>query len=182
VIRDSGKGFDPEALKKVLANEKITTKVTGTGLGLATVKGLIQQAGGELQIQSQSTGTTIRVRLPLLDTPQWFYDISRTSASSIVALDDDASIKQRLEALFPDRPVTVFANEDEFLKSLQQSDSTLALVDYDFGGARSGVDLIVAEGLARKAVLLSGRLTFDHQIRTDAQEKGVRLFPKECLG
>jgi hypothetical protein len=125
---------------------------------------LIQQAGGKLQIQSQSNGTTIRIRLPLLDTPQWFYDISKSDAASIVALDDDLFMKQRLELLFPDRPISVFATEDEFLKFLPENHSSLILVDYDYGGTRSGIELIVAEGLTKYAVLLSGRLTFDHQI------------------
>jgi FixJ family two-component response regulator len=110
------------------------------------------------------------------------YDISKTSADSIVALDDDTSIQQRLEALFPNRNIKVFAPEDEFLKSARAAESSLVLVDYDYGGTRSGIDLILAEGLTRNAVLLSGRLSFDHQIRSTAQEQGVRLFPKECLG
>ena len=182
IIRDSGLGFDPEALKEVLANRKITTKETGTGLGLITVRSLLAQAGGDLQIHSQANGTTVRLHIPILDTPQWFYDISKSSADSIVALDDDATMKKRLEAVFPEKQIQLFATESEFLATLQNSASALALVDYDFGGPRSGLDLIVAEGLTRNAVLLSGRLTFDHKIRVDAQERGVRLFPKECLG
>lgn len=182
VVRDSGRGFDPEALKKVLANEKITTKPTGTGLGLITVRGLVQQAHGEMQIHSQSNGTTIRLRLPVLDTPQWLYDISKSSADTILALDDDTSMKQRLESVFPGRQVQLFSTEDAFLKTLRTDSSALALVDYDFGGTRTGIDLIIGEGLTRQAVLISGRLTFDHKIRVDAQERGVRLFPKECLG
>jgi len=45
-----------------------TTREEGTGLGLATVYGIVQGAGGDVEIDSTlGEGTTVRVFLPLTD-------------------------------------------------------------------------------------------------------------------
>lgn len=64
-VRDDGPGMDAEAL--VLAGEDFfTTKVQGTGLGLAVVRAVARAHGGELQIESTpGSGTTASLSLPL---------------------------------------------------------------------------------------------------------------------
>jgi len=64
--RDSGAGMEPEVLKHVF-EPFFTTKpfVEGAGLGLATVYGIISQAGGTVAISSApGTGTTVTTWLP----------------------------------------------------------------------------------------------------------------------
>ena len=64
--RDSGAGMKPEVLEHAF-EPFFTTKpfVEGGGLGLASVYGIIRQAGGTATISSApGTGTSVTIRLP----------------------------------------------------------------------------------------------------------------------
>ncbi len=180
-IRDYGTGFDSSVLEKILSGRGTTTKANGNGLGLLTARAIIEQSGGSLDIQSFPDGALLRVRLQRLGTPSWFHDITRSKAEQIVALDDDATMAHQLAAAFPGKKVSFFQSEEDFLKNADGSDSAMLLVDYDFGGTTNGLDLIVSKGLTQRAVLLSGKIAFDPNLRATAEAQGVRLFPKECL-
>ncbi|MFC7532089.1 ATP-binding protein [Actinoplanes sp. GCM10030250] len=65
-ICDSGRGMAPDVLERAF-EPFFTTKGSGegTGLGLATVYGIVTQAGGEVSITSEvGLGTTVTVLLP----------------------------------------------------------------------------------------------------------------------
>lgn len=65
IITDTGTGIEPENLEKIF-EPYFSTKETGTGLGLALVKRIIEGHGGRLEVESAlSQGTTFRVWLPL---------------------------------------------------------------------------------------------------------------------
>jgi len=64
-IRDTGSGFDPELLTKAF-HEKFTTKESGHGFGLVVCKRIIDNHGGELNIESApGEGTCISIDFPL---------------------------------------------------------------------------------------------------------------------
>jgi signal transduction histidine kinase len=64
-VADTGVGMDEVTRAKAL-EPFFTTKPTGTGLGLSTVRSLVERFNGALAIHSQQgKGTTIEVRLPL---------------------------------------------------------------------------------------------------------------------
>jgi signal transduction histidine kinase len=68
-VTDSGEGMDPTVAAH-LFEAPITTRTTGTGLGLMQVKRATAELGGEVQVDAApGGGTTVRVRLPVLDQP-----------------------------------------------------------------------------------------------------------------
>jgi signal transduction histidine kinase len=63
-IEDSGPGIPPEVLPRVF-EPLFSTKSFGTGLGLPTVKQIVEQHGGTIAIASRmGSGTAVHVSLP----------------------------------------------------------------------------------------------------------------------
>ncbi len=70
VLRDSNEGLDP-ALAARLGRERVTTKDSGTGLGLILVRRILAALGGGLELSlSDRGGLVARIRLPLAQSPR----------------------------------------------------------------------------------------------------------------
>ncbi len=70
-VSDTGEGMTEETLKHAF-DPFFTTKPIGkgTGLGLATVYGIVQQCGGEVRVDTAvGEGSTFRIYLPASDVP-----------------------------------------------------------------------------------------------------------------
>jgi PAS domain S-box-containing protein len=64
-IRDNGAGIAPDVLPRIF-EPLFSTKSFGTGLGLPTVKQIVEQHGGQIELTSElGVGTRAVVRLPL---------------------------------------------------------------------------------------------------------------------
>lgn len=103
VVRDTGCGMD-ETVKAHLFEPFFTTKEhgKGTGLGLATVYGIVQQSGGHISVESEPhQGTTFRIYLPLVADDQ-ASSCSRTSllvesmprgTETVLLVEDEAGVR-----------------------------------------------------------------------------------------
>ncbi|MGA0287119.1 MAG: ATP-binding protein [Planctomycetota bacterium] len=119
-VRDEGCGMSPEAIERVF-EPFYTTKSQGqgTGLGLSTVYGIVQQAGGETTIESEvGKGTCFRVLLP---TTREAIDGAAAEAASrsgrnveasILLVEDEPAILAVLETTLREVGFTVHAASD----------------------------------------------------------------------
>jgi signal transduction histidine kinase len=63
IVEDTGLGISPEVLREIFA-PFFSTKRSGTGLGLATVRDIVEGAGGTIEVASQvNEGTTFSISL-----------------------------------------------------------------------------------------------------------------------
>ena len=71
-VTDSGPGISPQHLPHIFEPFYTTKEVgQGTGLGLATVEGIVSQSGGRIKVScTMGGGTTFRILLPLAREPE----------------------------------------------------------------------------------------------------------------
>jgi two-component system, cell cycle sensor histidine kinase and response regulator CckA len=101
VVSDDGPGMSPDVAARVF-EPFYTTKERGTGLGLATVFGIVHQSGGTIELETApGRGARFTIRLPVTEAPG---ESTRASAplpaigageargEAIMLVDDDASL------------------------------------------------------------------------------------------
>lgn len=107
-VRDNGRGMTPETIEHIF-EPFFTTKPdgTGTGLGLATVYGIVKQSGGHITVESSpSLGTTFKVFLPRVEEEEEIVDEpirqpapskgSTTGTETLLVVEDDESVRNLL--------------------------------------------------------------------------------------
>jgi CheY-like chemotaxis protein len=98
-VADDGTGMDA-ALTARMFEPFVTTKAHGTGLGLATVRSIVDTAGGSISVESDpGRGTAITIDLPWVAAPVPTVptpSAAPTSAQRILVVDDEAPIRRFL--------------------------------------------------------------------------------------
>ena len=68
-VADTGLGIAPDILPHIFEPFFTTKGEAGTGLGLATVYGIVRHCGGDVHVTSATGKTTFRVMLPAVESP-----------------------------------------------------------------------------------------------------------------
>ena len=105
-IKDTGFGMSEETMEKVFEPFFSTKGEKGTGLGLATVYGIVKQHNGQIFVESQlEQGTTFKVLLPRTDSEAKEKDsspeksISAAGMETIILVEDNSQVRTLAKAM-----------------------------------------------------------------------------------
>lgn len=106
-VSDNGCGMDEEILERIF-EPFFTTKErgTGTGLGLATVYGIVQQSDGHIDVSSKlGVGTTFKIYLPRLQKehthkkPEMAIEVPKGQGETILLVEDEEAILKLVQTI-----------------------------------------------------------------------------------
>lgn len=139
-ISDTGCGMSEEALEHVF-EPFFTTKGPGrgTGLGLATVYGIVKQHDGLIHVYSESGhGTTFKIYLPSVERRAAVLPLKverpvRGGTETILVVEDDAVVREFTTRVLAEAGYTILqaANGGEALRILRDDAQNIALVLLD---------------------------------------------------
>jgi two-component system, cell cycle sensor histidine kinase and response regulator CckA len=135
-VSDSGCGMSPEVLSRIF-EPFFTTKEQGkgTGLGLATIYGIVKQSGGHISAYSEvGRGTAFKVYLPAtqeeIDKPEVPSQekIVPRGEETILIVEDEESLRSVTQKFLSDKGYQVVVAED-FQKALEASENNPRHID-----------------------------------------------------
>jgi PAS domain S-box-containing protein len=185
---DTGTGMPPEVKARVF-EPFFTTKAVGrgTGLGLSVVHGIVQQAGGRIEIDSEiGAGTTVRIVLPIVEAPpERVSDVVVTASQGvekIVLVDDDVFVRRSTSRALRARGYTVLEAGDgrAALRLLESgTDVDLLVTDVVMPGmdGRQLVELARAHRPSLPVLYMSG-YTDDAMIRHGLEHEHIPFIEK----
>lgn len=140
-VKDTGRGMDERTIEH-LYEPFFTTKGAGrgTGLGLATVYGIVTQTGGFIDVESEiDRGTAFRVHLPAAEgalqpaSPQSSPAPAPNRGTTILLVEDEPSLRLLVERVLREAGYRVLLAGD--------GKEALGVAR----GAASGIDLLVTD-------------------------------------
>jgi PAS domain S-box-containing protein len=157
-VRDNGMGMDPETAAQIF-DPFFTTKEPGkgTGLGLASVFGIVKQSGGHISVESeQGVGTVFEIYLPQAtrEQPEEAKVAARSVGSArgetILVVEDDPALRKLFRRVLDGGGYNVLqaANGEDALRVVSNHNGNIELVMSDvIMPVMSGLQM--AEHLAR---------------------------------
>ena len=137
-VTDTGVGMDPETLDRIFEPFFTTKEVgKGTGLGLATVYGIVRQHGGTIRVSSRpGRGATFRLYFPRVDPaaesapePPATVDV-RGGAETVLVVEDDDAVRALVCDVLGKHGYRVLdaSGPDECLRLVEEGDATAHLL------------------------------------------------------
>ncbi len=191
-VTDTGCGMDA-ATKERIFEPFFTTKDVGkgTGLGLATVYGIVRQHQGMIEVYSEpGAGTTFKIYLPMIDgaTKKGVATAAahaKGGTETVLVAEDEESLR-RLVARVLERAgysVLLAANGEQALEVFKKYAASIDLCLLDMVmpkmGGKAVYDTLKQKHPALRFLFTSGYNTAD--IHKDfVLEKGIELIQKPC--
>ena len=189
-VTDTGIGMDTETAARIF-EPFFTTKEPGkgTGLGLAICYGIIQQAGGEIEVRSaRGEGTTISVFLPradravAVDLPDVLPDPAPGHETIMVVEDEEMVRKFAARALSElGHPVLIAANGEEAVGIAAQHQGQIALIVTDVVmprmGGRAVAEQVSAIRPGIRTLFISGHVD-DPRVHEAVARDDTAFLPK----
>ncbi|OWW22881.1 hybrid sensor histidine kinase/response regulator [Noviherbaspirillum denitrificans] len=102
MVKDSGAGMPPEVVSRAIEPFFTTKEIgKGTGMGLSQVYGFVQQAGGDLAIESiVGLGTSVMLYLPALDGASDQDSATKGLPEKALVVDDQPDVLEVAVELF----------------------------------------------------------------------------------
>ena len=142
-VRDTGSGIDPDIMPHIF-EPFYTTKARGegTGLGLPTVFGIVQQSGGDIVVTSEpQAGTTFRIFLPRCGAsevpkkPPSHESLPRVDGKrgTVLLVEDENLVRRTLRAMLEALGYDVLAavNADDAVREFAQHGESIDLLMTD---------------------------------------------------
>jgi nitrogen-specific signal transduction histidine kinase/CheY-like chemotaxis protein len=136
-VTDTGLGMTPEVQER-LFEPFFTTKAKGqgTGLGLATVYGIVKQSGGNIWAYSElGIGTTFKIYLPRVEAtkperPEHIASTHLRGNETVLVVEDEKAVRELTKRMLASAGynVLVAANGGEALLQCEQTGRNVALV------------------------------------------------------
>jgi two-component system, cell cycle sensor histidine kinase and response regulator CckA len=136
-VSDTGTGMDDATLKRVF-EPFFTTKApgSGTGLGLATVHGIVKQTGGNIWVYSEpGHGTTFKIYLPAVKAKLTSRRTAEDESSprgveSILVVEDQDAVRNVVALMLESNGYAVHAaaHPADALRLVEQEDTTVDLL------------------------------------------------------
>ena len=189
-VSDNGSGMTPEVQQRAFEPFFTTKEVgQGTGLGLATVYGIVKQSAGHIWLYSEpGIGTTFKIFFPRFDEPREsvpdgsVQEIAR-GEGTILVVEDDPTVRSLVQEILSPVGYTVILAEsgDRALRASEQYAGEIHLlltnvvlpkmsgreVANRLGALRPGMKVLFTSGYTGHAMTQRGVL-----------EPGVNFLPK----
>lgn len=137
-VSDTGTGMEKEVLAHIFEPFYTTKEVgKGTGLGLATVHGIITQSGGAVEVSTEvGIGTTFRVYLPrateaaVSQQETRDADVLPTGQETILVVEDEGFVRELTSRILRKQGYTVLAagHPNEALRCCSEHDGAIDLL------------------------------------------------------
>jgi signal transduction histidine kinase/HAMP domain-containing protein len=116
-VTDTGTGMDEHTRARIFEPFFTTKEVgKGTGLGLATVYGIVQQSGGTIRVESElGAGTTFTLYFPRVEeavtAPRTTDEAPRPGTETVLVVDDEGEVQALVQAVLVRYGYTVLGAE-----------------------------------------------------------------------